>query len=234
MSTSSVTGLLTNGTSNSTSSTTTSTSSLTSMDSFLKLFTTQLQYQDPNNPMQSYELSSQLAQFSTVEALTKVNSNLSDLKDYVASLNNAEMLSLVGKDITAQDGTLLVSSGSASSAAYTLPTADDGSAKNYTVKATITDSSGATVRTIDLGTQSSGDLTLQWDGKNGSGNSVSDGSYTCSITATDESGNVSTISPSIQGTVYSVRLKSGVPYLVLNNSGGIEIPASEVTEVSAS
>jgi flagellar basal-body rod modification protein FlgD len=65
---------------------------LTDMNSFLRMFLTQLQYQDPTNPLESYELASQLAQFSTVERLNAVNSSIQQLEGYTMSVNNAMRL----------------------------------------------------------------------------------------------------------------------------------------------
>lgn len=231
----SVSGLLTSGTniSSSAAATVTNKNSLSNMDSFLTLFCTQLQYQDPNNPMESYELSSQLAQFSSVEQLSAINSNMAALQDYVASLNNSQLLDLVGKKIVAENGALPVSGGETSSVSYTLPTAGDGASKQYAVTVQIADSSGKAVRTIDVGTQSSGDFSYKWDGKNDSGGTVEDGSYTCTISATDSNGNVNSISGRIEGTVGSIALKNGVAYLVLEGASGVQIPVSEVTQVKS-
>src|SRR5512143_1369392 len=80
-------------------------------DAFLKLLITQLQHQDPLNPADSTEFTSQLAQFSSLEQLSNVNDNLTTLKLYQASINNAQAVSFIGKDIVAKGKTLQVTSG---------------------------------------------------------------------------------------------------------------------------
>lgn len=65
---------------------------------FLQLFTTQLQDQDPLNPMDSDQLTSELAQFSEVEAMTNVNSQMTNLLQLQSS-------DLIGKDVQLTDGT---------------------------------------------------------------------------------------------------------------------------------
>ncbi len=79
--------------------TSTSSTSSNSMNeqSFLTLFLAQLQNQDPTSPMQSYELASQLAQFTTVEQLSQATTNLGDIQQYSANLNNGQITSLVAK-----------------------------------------------------------------------------------------------------------------------------------------
>ena len=102
-------------------------------NSFMTLFLAQLQNQDPTNPMQSYELAAQLAQFTTVQELTQATSLLGNLQQYTAAINNAQITSLVGQQVTAQMNTINVSSGSPSALNYTLSTP-------ATVTVTITDS----------------------------------------------------------------------------------------------
>ena len=66
-------------------------------DEFLKLLTTQLQNQDPMNPLQNHEFVAQLAQFSSLEQLTSANTSLESLYLAMASMNNASMTQLLGQ-----------------------------------------------------------------------------------------------------------------------------------------
>ncbi|MBF0343145.1 MAG: flagellar hook assembly protein FlgD [Nitrospirae bacterium] len=102
----------TTSSSNSSSSSTTSTkeSDTLGKNEFLKLFTSQLKYQDPLNPMDSTNFTTQLAQFSSLEQLYNINSNLKTLTDYENSVNNVLAVSLIGKSVTTTDNkTALVS-----------------------------------------------------------------------------------------------------------------------------
>ncbi|MGC8832576.1 MAG: flagellar hook assembly protein FlgD [Armatimonadota bacterium] len=76
---------------------------LASTDAFLKLFTTQLRYQDPLQPMTSPEFLAQTAQFQTLQRLQDVGKQLADLANYVRILMAS---SLIGKtvQISPQDG----------------------------------------------------------------------------------------------------------------------------------
>ena len=196
------------------------------MSSFLTLFTTQLKNQDPTNPMESYELSSQLAQFSTVEQLTQSNTLLQTLQNYTNSLNNATMSSLVGKTVTADKSSLEVTSSSVGDASYKL----DSAATDVTVK--IYDDSGNLLKTIDKGSEAAGSYTIGWDGTNTSNTKVSTGTYTCKITATDSSGTTSSITPTVQGKVYACKMVDGAPYLILDSDSGSKVAVSDVVQVA--
>lgn len=73
-------------------------------EDFLRLFTNQLKYQDPMNPMNSTEFTAQLAQFSSLEQLTNINSGLEQLLSFQSSLNNGMVTGFIGKTVTTQDG----------------------------------------------------------------------------------------------------------------------------------
>ena len=75
-------------------------------DVFLNLLITQLQNQDPLNPTDSVEFTAQLAQFSSLEQLANVNDNLLELKNFQASINNSQAVSLIGKAITAHGNSI--------------------------------------------------------------------------------------------------------------------------------
>jgi flagellar basal-body rod modification protein FlgD len=198
------------------------------MNAFLTMFLTQLKYQDPTNPLESYELAAQLAQFSSVEKLTEANSNLVKLQSYVSSLNNAEMVGLVGKHVVGQASNLQVTSGKATTADYQL----DAAANNVSVK--IYDENGALVRTMSMGAQAAGKYQINWDGCNDAGKTVSDGLYSFKLEAVDAAGNQLDVTATVSGQVYSFRLEQGNAYLILNGPNGIKLPAGDVMEVTAS
>jgi flagellar basal-body rod modification protein FlgD len=198
------------------------------MNAFLTMFLTQLKYQDPTNPLQSYELAAQLAQFSSVEKLTDANSNLVKLQSYLSSLNNAEMVGLVGKHVVGQASTLQVTSGKATTADYQL----NAPASSVSVK--IYDENDTLVRTTSMGAQAAGKYQVNWDGCDDAGKKVSDGSYSFKIEAVDGKGNQLDVTSTISGLVYSFRLEQGNAYLILNGPDGIKLPAGDILEVTAS
>ncbi len=71
---------------------------------FLKLLVTQLRYQDPLNPIQNQDFTAQLAQFSSLEQLTNMNSTLSEMQSSLTSNKNDNILDYIGKTIITSDG----------------------------------------------------------------------------------------------------------------------------------
>jgi flagellar basal-body rod modification protein FlgD len=191
----------------------------------MTLFLAQLQNQDPTNPMQSYELAAQLAQFTTVQELSQASTLLGNLQQYTAAINNGTVTSLIGKQISAQSSTINVSSGSPSALSYTLT-------EPAAVAMTITNSSGATVNTLNLGAQSAGSYTVPWTGTDSTGNTVADGAYTCTVTATASDGTSSTIQTGISGQVYSCNLNNNPPTYTLSGPNGIQVQVADVYAVT--
>lgn len=74
-------------------------------EDFLKLFTSQLKYQDPMNPQDSSAFTAQLAQFSMLEQQTNMNQNIEKLIKYENSLSNVAAAGLIGKTVTMEDDT---------------------------------------------------------------------------------------------------------------------------------
>jgi flagellar basal-body rod modification protein FlgD len=192
---------------------------------FLTLFLTQLKYQDPSNPMESYEMAAQLAQFSSVEQLTQVNSNLLKLQSSVASSTNAQLMNLIGKEVTGTTSTIQWKDGQASTISYQL----DSPAE---VDIYVSDSNGNLIRTIKMTGQAAGSHDFQWDGKNDSGQTAAAGDYTCSIQSVDSSGITTDLTGTIRGQVYSFRLEGGSPYLIMNGQNGIRLPVGNILEVT--
>lgn len=160
---------------------------------FLTLLTTQLQNQDPLNPMDSSAMTSQLAQISTVEGVTTLNSTLTKLMSNLSSSEAVQAANLVGHAVLV-DGSKLELSSSVAAGGVELGSAADA------VSVTITDSNGNVVKTIDLGKQSAGVHEFSWDGTNENGTKVADGEYSVKVTATAE-GKAVTASTLQLGTV---------------------------------
>jgi len=195
------------------------------MNAFLEMFMTQLKYQDPTNPLESYELASQLAQFSTVEQLTTLNNSVSDQQDLLLSINYGQMVNMVGKEVVGLDNSLQLKEGQTNRGAYRL----DTSAAEVTVK--ITDSQGGVVRTMTLGAKTAGQYDLEWDGRNDAGETMPDGTYKFTVMAEDNGGNSIDVTEMVIDKVYAFRFDSGSPYLILGGEDGIKLPIGAVLEV---
>ena len=126
-----------NGTSSSSSSSTSSSSGTSTSDlqnTFLQLLVTQLKNQDPTNPMDSSQMTSQLAQINTVTGISQLNTSLTSLASQLAAGQNAQTSLLIGQDVLVPGNTATVSSGSSSGFGFTL------SQGVTDLKVTITDS----------------------------------------------------------------------------------------------
>lgn len=206
-------------------STATAASKTMGKDAFLKLLITQLQHQDPLNPADSTEFTSQLAQFSSLEQLSNVNDNLADLKLYQASSNNAQAVSFIGKDIVSKGKSLQVKSGQPVACEFELKAA----AKRVAVS--IYDATGNFVKDIQATALSAGKQSLSWDAKDRNGNTVPDGAYSFEVQAEGATGEKLDVTTYSKGTVTGVTFEDGITYLIVGRS---KVAIGDVTQVSQS
>lgn len=197
-------------------------------NAFLTLFLTQLKYQDPTNPMESYELASQLAQFSSVEKLTNINSSLAALQSSLSSITNGQMVGLIGKQIVAQANTLQVTGGTSTNAKYEFELPSGGTAD---VTITIADENGNVVRAKTVKAQAAGQYQVDWDGRDNANNVVSDGTYVFQVEALDTSGNHLEVATTVSGTAYSYHFDASSPYLVLDGPNGVKVSPGSILEI---
>ncbi|MGE4537812.1 MAG: flagellar hook assembly protein FlgD [Desulfovibrio sp.] len=200
------------GADTSTTSTTskTGTSSL-GQDAFLQLLVTQLQYQDPLSPMDDKDFVAELAQFSSLEQLTEINTGI----DNLATLNEKSQVmgavNFIGKTIEATGTAVSLTKGKATSVTFTLP--EDA----QTCIVNVLDSSGTIVRTKDLNATKAGDVEFTWDGKDYDGNVCDDGQYQIAVTATNADSEVMKVTSTMSGTVVGVTQQNGTYYLNIGN-----------------
>jgi len=209
--------------SNSTSSTSSSSTSSLGQDAFLQLLVTQLEYQDPLNPMDDKDFVAELAQFSSLEQLTEINSGIDGLKSIGEEQEMIGAVNFMGKTVDATGTALYLSNGSATGVTFTLP---DNAA---TCLVNVLDSSGDIVRTVDMGETAAGEVSFTWDGKDYDGNICDDGLYQIAVTATDADGNTETVTSTMTGTVCGVKQSSGTYYL--NIGGNRYVEFSDITNV---
>ncbi|MCP5244662.1 MAG: flagellar hook assembly protein FlgD [Burkholderiales bacterium] len=145
-------------------------------DRFLKLLVTQMQNQDPLNPLDNAEVTSQLAQISTVTGIDKLNDTLQLLLSGIEDSRTMEAANLIGHKALVP-GSALSLEENAAVGGYELPQSVDQ------LSVTILDGSGIAVRTLDLGAQASGVNTFVWDGVTDSGSLAANGNYSFTISA---------------------------------------------------
>jgi flagellar basal-body rod modification protein FlgD len=176
---------------------------------FLTLFIKQLQSQDPLSPLDSNQLTAQLAQFSSLEQLTQMNQKLDSLSGTAQKTENETMLSLIGKKVAFDGSQLQVTSGQSASVGYTL------SSSAADVVATVQAADGTTVRTVDIGAKGAGPHSFAFDGRDDSGALVADGTYKVTIAAAATAGVAPTpVSLDTEVTVDGVDLSSDPPALL--------------------
>lgn len=170
-------------------------------DRFLKLLTTQLQNQDPMNPMENAELTSQLAQMSAVEGISKLNSSLETLLAGYQASQTMQAASLIGRTVLTDGDSIDLNSG-LGAAAFELAEGAD----KVVVK--IQDANGYELRSLALGGQDAGMVKFAWDGLNNDGQAVADGSYWFVVEA-ERAGNFVDAAPLALTGVRSVVLSNG-------------------------
>lgn len=190
---------------------------------FMTLLVAQLQNQDPLNPMDSTGFTAQLAQFSSLEQLQNVNSNLSDLSATQAALNNVQAASFIGKTVSAAGSQFEVSNGHIDPIRFNLE------ADAEVVKIGIYDAAGNHLRTLEGGAMVAGEQTVAWDGVDLDGNSAQEGIYSFEVLAVDADDQIVDTTTYTNGKVTGVNYKNGTPYLLANQ---IEIPLSSVISVA--
>ncbi|MGE8657315.1 MAG: flagellar hook capping FlgD N-terminal domain-containing protein [Achromobacter sp.] len=158
-------------------------------DQFLKLLVTQLKNQDPLNPMQNAELTSQLAQISTVEGITNLKNTMLAISGQIDVSQSMNAVAMIGKGVLVPGTGVKVGVDAENPAERVVtPYGLDLQQDAAKVQVRISDSNGAVVRTIELGQQKAGVYTLDWDGKNDAGVALDAGAYTVSVLATDGDG----------------------------------------------
>lgn len=192
---------------------------------FMTLFITQLQYQDPTKPLDSTEMASQLAQFSSMEATMKMGDNVEKLLNYQVSQNNLQLLTLLDKDVQAMGNSLGVTDGKAGKGEFTL-TEPIKKAVLY-----VYDAHGALVRSMDLDSLKVGTFDVNWDGKNNGGNVVEDGLYSYEVKSLDAGGDDGNIEYRMSGKVTGVKFDSDTGKAMLTMDNQVAVLAADVLQV---
>ncbi len=190
---------------------------------FMTLFITQLQYQDPMEPMDSYEMASQMAQFSNMEATMQMSANMERLLDYQTSQNNLQLLSLLDKEVQAIGNSIAVSEGETGRGVFNLVEASES------VTIEIYNENNRLVRQIEMGSMQVGEFELDWDGMNSGGDQVADGLYSYVVDARNQYSEPVEVDYRMVGRVTGVQFDSGTAVVTLDDH--VAISVSEVVQV---
>lgn len=179
-------------------------------DAFLKLLTTQLQYQDPSNPASSQDFVAQLATFSSLEQLMGANETLGAVYAALDALNDSSMASLLGTTVVARGSEFAYDGEGGADLLVRMP----ADAATATVR--IYDEDGKLVYTADAGPLGEGEQTLTWNGEDTNGNPVGEGTYRFEIEAGDAAGNTIETTELVSGRITSMDYSTGVPAPSIN------------------
>jgi flagellar basal-body rod modification protein FlgD len=188
---------------------------------FLTLLTTQLKNQDPTSPMDSNAFTQQLVMYSQVEQQIDSNANLKTLISQGASNAAAVTTGYLGKKVSIVNGNASLSGGAANWT-YNLATA----AASNTLS--ITDANGKTVYT-GAGETTSGNHAFAWDGKDGNGNQLPDGSYKLTVTAADAASGAVASTVASAGVVSQIDMTGATPHLIIGN---MQVGLGDIAAVS--
>ena len=209
-----------NGTSSSSSSSssTSGTSASDMQNTFLTLLVTQLKNQDPTNPADSSQMTSQLAEINTVTGIGQLNTSLSSLATQLSAGQQTQAALLIGSNVLAPGSSVSVSSGASSN--FGVQLANDVSDLQIVVK----NSSGQIVNTLDLGAQGAGVVPVTgWKPVDSKGNTLADGSYTITAQGTIN-GQQATATTLAASQVQSVvQMSGGAPVLKLANGSTVAL-----------
>ena len=182
-------------------------------DDFMKLLVTQMKYQNPMDPMDNAQMTSQIAQLNTVEGINQLNATVSGLQASLMATQSMQSATLIGKSILADGNSINLLNGSAS-----LSMRLEGAAESVVVD--VINSSGRIIKTADLGANTAGIQTFTWDGSTNEGGVAPNGQYTFQVSAKKLNQAVA-VTPLTQAAVSGVELTSAGPQLSLNNGTSI-------------
>ena len=196
-----------------------STSNADAQDRFLKLLVTQMQNQDPLNPMDNAQVTSQMAQINTVTGIEKLNTTMSGMSTSMASMQMLQGSSLVGHGVLFEGNQLFVNSEGKASAGYDL------AAAATSVRVDVLNSSGTVIDSFTQTGKAAGRQGFDWTPPTG----VSTAGLKFQVTATSNNKPV-TATPMMGAAVTTVNTNNGTLNLELAN--GMTIPYTQVKAVS--
>ena len=180
---------------------------------FMTMLIAQMQYQDPTKPVDNAQMTSQLAQISTVDGVNKLNDTMTALANSLNGSQAFQAANMIGHNVLIPGNNASLSQGQATFGVQ-LP------AKADTVNVAIINDAGLAIKVLNLGSQAAGNVPVNWDGKDASGNSMPSGNYRFQVTATSagQPVNATTLQ---QAAVTSVSNTSNGVMLNLNNNNSV-------------
>jgi flagellar basal-body rod modification protein FlgD len=164
----------------------------------------------------------QLSQLSLVEQSYNSNTSLNNLLTAQNNSMSMTSVSFIGKDVKAVGNSASFDGSTPTQMQFNL------SVPTSSATVTVSDVTGRTVRTAQLGSHSSGDASFAWDGRDSSGALLPAGAYSFSVSATSASGSAVAATTYTTGRIDGVNLSSGIPFLTV---GSIPVSLADVVSV---
>jgi flagellar basal-body rod modification protein FlgD len=192
------------------------TSTEEAQDRFMKLLVTQMQNQDPLNPMDNAQVTSQLAQLSTVTGIDKLNASVNAMSSNFQASQNLQAANMIGHGVIAPGNKISLKEGKA---IFGLELPQNADSAVLTIK----DTSGVTVRKMNLGLLPYGLNTMTWDGKNDAGAAVANGTYSFNVVANSGDKKLD-----------STNLSFGIVSSITSSAAGAKLSVADVGDISMS
>ena len=186
-----------------------------SEENFMKMLIAQLRNQDPLNPMDNSQMTSQLAQLNMVSGINQLNKTMNGLVSNDTNSQALSAASLLGREVLVPGNGLQLSNGSGKFG-FDLTQAVDA------LSLTVYDAQGNAIHSRDLGPQAKGLQTLAWDGATDSGVAATDGSYVFKLNA-QLAGEEIPVTALTAGSVQNISLNSGVLKAHVGKAGDVSL-----------
>jgi len=191
-------------------------------DRFLTMLMTQLKNQDPLNPMDNAQVTSQLAQLSTVNGINQLNNTLLALSGQLDVGQSMQAAALIGKGVLIPGDKVALGAGE-DGTLETTPIGADLVRPAARMVVTVLDANGQVVRKMELDKQDAGVLTLNWDGLDDAGNAAAPGKYHIKVAAFDAKDEPVPVTALTYGKVESVAYTSEGLRLEMGLAGSVSL-----------
>ena len=189
-------------------------------DDFLTLMTEQLKNQDPMKPTDNGEFLSQMAEFSSVSSLGKLEQTVSNLSQSLQAGMGLNAVSMIGKEALAPgDRITLENDGDSAKGAIELP------AGTANLRIMISDPGGNVIRQIDMGNQPAGLREFTWDGKRNDGTDATKGNYLVSAQFDTKGDATEAAQTLLFSRIDSISFDKGTPKLNMQDGQSLDFAA---------
>ena len=213
----------------SSSSSASSASSALDKDDFLQLLVTQLQHQDPLNPLDDKEFIAQLAQFSSLEQMNNVASGITAINDTLTKQDALSAASYIGKSVVADGNTISKLDSGITPIYFTL---DDAAS---TVKVNVYDQNNNIISTQTLNSMQAGEYNFSWDGIDYNGIEASDGKYSVYFSAEKADGSAALVNTEVTGVIIGISKNASGTSFTLSDGRTVGFDdITMVTQISSS